>query len=154
MAFTLLVHYLNSKINGKLEMEAEAKSQNIANNIHFITSNKGHPMLVMNEYVYKCNRKTPNKKYWLCTVKGCNVYVHTDVNNNYLSGGEDHDHLSNPESIEVKQTRQLIKERAINELTPIGQIYDEEMTKSDMNPMAVAVFPTVREMCKFTTCTD
>ncbi|CAF2887208.1 unnamed protein product [Rotaria sp. Silwood2] len=33
-------------------------------------------------------KKTPNKIYWVCIVKGCDVYAHTDINQNYLSGDE------------------------------------------------------------------
>ena len=82
-------------------------------------------------------------------VKDCGIYVHTDIDQNYLSGGQtDHGHPANPESLQVKKTREQIKQRVLNEATPIGKIYDEEMTKIAMNSVAVAIFPTVHEMCK------
>ena len=117
--------------------------------IKFIPSNKGQPLLVFNHYIYKCNKKTPKKKYWICVVSGCSMYIHTDINNNYITGGQsEHAHPSNPEHIQVKQTREQIKQRVINEQTPIGQIYDEETSKSVMNSVAVAIFPTAHEICK------
>jgi hypothetical protein len=36
----------------------------------------------------------------------------------------------------------------MNELTPIGMIYDEEMSKTTMSSSAFAVFPTIHEICK------
>ncbi|CAF1514226.1 unnamed protein product, partial [Rotaria sordida] len=70
-----------------------------------------------------------------------------DINNNYLSGGKnEHEHTANPELLEVHQTRQQIKRRVINELTPIGAVYDEEMSKASMSSTAIAIFPTVHEI--------
>jgi hypothetical protein len=126
-----------------------ASSNSNSQRIHFITSTKGEPLLVMNDFVYRCNKKTTKKIYWVCTVSGCNIYVHTDINNNYLCGGKnEHEHAANPELIEVRQTRGEIKRRAMNELTPIGMIYDEEMSKTTMSSSAIAVFPTIHEICK------
>ncbi|CAF0970596.1 unnamed protein product [Rotaria sordida] len=123
------------------------QSRTVDNDINFIISNKGQPLLVMNQYVYKCNKKTSIKKYWTCIVKNCNIYVHTDINNNYLFGGKsEHGHSPNPEFIEVKKTREQIKQRVINEQTPIGKIYDEEMSKTVMNSVAIAIFPTINEI--------
>lgn len=124
-------------------------SNSIDRKIHFITSNKGQPLLVLNDYVYRCNKKTPKKKYWICTIVGCNVSVQTNIDGDYLSGRKDtHEHAANPELIEVRQTRQQIKQRVINELTPIGSIYDDEMSKTTMASTAVAIFPTISEMCE------
>ncbi|CAM4924167.1 unnamed protein product, partial [Rotaria socialis] len=62
-------------------------------------------------------------------------------------GGKNaHEHAPNPELIEVQQTREKIKRRVMNELTPIGMIYDEEMSKTSMSTTAVAIFPTVHEL--------
>ncbi|CAF3442030.1 unnamed protein product [Rotaria socialis] len=36
----------------------------------------------------------------------------------------------------------------MNELTPIGMIYDEEMSKTSMSTAAVAILPTVHELYK------
>ncbi|CAF2891147.1 unnamed protein product [Rotaria sp. Silwood2] len=101
----------------------------------------------MNNYVYKCNKKTIKTKYWICTISGCKVFVHTDFNNNYLCGGKnEHEHAANPELLEIHQTRQQIKRRVMNESTPIGAVYDEEMSKTSMSSTAIAIFPTVHEI--------
>jgi hypothetical protein len=131
-------------------MESVIESSNPVNRkLNFMTSNKGQPLLVMNDYVYRCNKKTIKKKYWTCTAGGCNVCVHTDLNNNYLCGGKiEHEHAANPEIIEVQQTREKMKSRAMNELTSIGNIYDEEMSKTTMSSTAIAIFPTIHEICE------
>ncbi|CAF5155879.1 unnamed protein product, partial [Rotaria sp. Silwood1] len=73
--------------------------------------------------------------------------VHTNINNNYLfSGKSEHGHPPNPESMEIKQTREQIHQRVINEETPIGKIYDEEMSKIVLNSVPIAIFPTVHEI--------
>ena len=124
-------------------------SNTINPKLMFITSNKGQPLLVMNGYVYRCNKTTIKKKYWICTTRGCNVLVHTDMNNDYLCGGKnEHQHTTNPELLEVQQTRKQIKRRVINELTSIGMIYDEEMSKTTMSSAAIAIFPTIHEICE------
>ncbi|CAF2058702.1 unnamed protein product, partial [Rotaria magnacalcarata] len=82
-----------------------------------------------------------------CLLWDCSTWVvHTDANNKYLYGGKtDHSHPPNPEYVQIKQTREKIKKRAVKELTPIRKIYDEEMAVTTMNSVAVAIFPTVHE---------
>ncbi|CAF2003360.1 unnamed protein product [Rotaria magnacalcarata] len=84
-----------------------------------------------------------------CLLWDCSTWVvHTDANNKYLYGGKtDHSHPPNPEYVQIKQTREKIKKRAVKELTPIRKIYDEEMAVTTMNSVAVAIFPTVHEKC-------
>ena len=102
--------------------------------LSFITSNKGNTLLVLNEHLYKCNKKTASKKYWMCIISSCKVYVHTTLDDSYWSGGtEPHDHSLNPELIEVK---------------PVRMIYDEEMAKVSMSTSAIAMFPTNHEICR------
>ncbi|CAF1532875.1 unnamed protein product [Adineta ricciae] len=122
-------------------------SKKIINNLSFITSNKNQPLLVMNNYVYKCNKISGQTKYWVCVVKGCGVYVHTTLNDKYSGGDTDaHTHAPNPEQIEMRKVRQKIKERAFNEVTSVGTIYDEEIAKATMTRSALAIFPTNTEI--------
>ncbi|CAF3930279.1 unnamed protein product, partial [Rotaria sp. Silwood1] len=53
-----------------------------------------------------------------------------------------HDHETNPDLIDAKCLRQQMKQRVINELTPIGMIYEEEMAKTPLSDSATATFPT------------
>ena len=116
--------------------------------LSFITPTKGQALLVMNEHLYKCNKKTAKKKYWICVVSSCKVYVHTTLEDSYLSGGiNPHDHAPNPDLIEVKKIRQQIKKRVIDEITPVGMIYDEEMAKVSMSTSALAILLTSHGIC-------
>ncbi|CAF3912057.1 unnamed protein product, partial [Rotaria sp. Silwood1] len=40
-------------------------------NISFLNSNKGKPLLVANNYLFKLNKTTATTKYWICTLNGC-----------------------------------------------------------------------------------
>ncbi|CAF0883326.1 unnamed protein product [Rotaria sordida] len=64
-----------------------------------------------------------------------------------LSGGKSiHDHETNPDLIDAKCLRQQMKERVINELTPISVIYEEEMAKTPLSDSATGTFPTNQEL--------
>jgi hypothetical protein len=119
-------------------------------NVTFIKSNKDHMLLALNNYLYKCNKKTAKKKYWICTSIGCKMSVHTDPNNVYLCGGTDpHDHESNPEMIAVKHVRQKIKERALHEIIPTSMIYEQELSKTSTTSTTMAIIPTCQEISMF-----
>lgn len=125
-------------------------STDVNNNMSFIKSNKGQRLLAINGNVYRCNKKTPRKKYWKCVVRGCTMSVHTDENDVYLCGGKsDHDHEPNSDLIQAKRLRQQMKQRVLNELTPIAMIYEEETAKSSVDRTVLATFPTNQEICKF-----
>ena len=84
-------------------------------NIHvtFTKSNKGQLLLVLNGYLYRCNKKTSNKKYWKCTYHQCKKTIHTDLNDVYLCDATDlHDHEPNPDIIAARNVRNKMKERA------------------------------------------
>lgn len=55
---------------------------NMSNTIHvkvnFLTSDKGQPLLVLNDYVYRCNKKPLKKNYWVWISTGCNIFIQTD----------------------------------------------------------------------------
>ena len=119
-------------------------------NVTFVTSNKGKLLLVLNNYLYKCNKKTQTKKYWICINKGCKIYVHTDLNDIYLSSGTaQHDHEPNPEMLTIRQIRHDIKERALKEIIPVSMIYAEEVSKSSISSTVLAILPTWQEIGKF-----
>ncbi|CAF4339437.1 unnamed protein product, partial [Rotaria sordida] len=72
---------------------------------------------------------------------------HTEENDVYISGGKGiHDHETNPDLIDAKCLRQQIKQRVINELTPISVIYEEEMAKTPLSDSTTATFPTNQEL--------
>ena len=77
------------------------------------------------------------------------MIVHIDENDVYLYRGKcDHHHESNADVIQTTHLRQQMKERVLNELTPIGIIYEEEMAKAPLSTASVATFPTNQEIRK------
>ena len=50
--------------------------------------------------------------------------------------------------IQTTRLRQQMKERVLNELTPIRVIYEEEMAKAPLSTASVATFPTNQEIRK------
>ncbi len=39
--------------------------------ISFIQSQKGKSLLTLDNHIFKLNKLTENRKYWICTIKGC-----------------------------------------------------------------------------------
>ena len=102
--------------------------------LSFITSNKGQRLLIRSDQVYRCNKKTDRKKYCKCIMIGCSIVVHSDESDIYLYGGlVEHDYELNLDLIQTTRFRQQMKERVLNELTPIRVIYDEEIMKASLN---------------------
>lgn len=113
--------------------------------ISFVTSNKGKRLLVLKNYLFKCNRTTPSKKYWSCTEKDCGVYTHTSLTDEFICIRGTHNHPANPDQIQVKIVKDKMKERILGETTSITKIYDEEIVKANLSKAAVAIIPTVIE---------
>ena len=49
--------------------------------ISFIQSQKGKHLLTLGKHIFKLNKSTENRKYWICTVKRCTAGIHTNSNN-------------------------------------------------------------------------
>ncbi|CAF4570128.1 unnamed protein product, partial [Rotaria sp. Silwood2] len=113
--------------------------------ISFVTSNKGNPLILCDNYLFRCNKTTARKKYWMCTEKGCSVYVHTTLNKELICLNGVHNHLSSPEQLEAKLLRDKMKERILTETISITKIYDEEIVKAKLSKAAAAILPTVIE---------
>jgi hypothetical protein len=111
-------------------------------------SNKGKPLLVLNGIVYKKNKETKTKKYWVCQTNGCSGYVHTNLQNVVLKVTGNHNHLPHPENMELKNFRTKVKERVMKETTPIIKIYEEEVISSELPPQTLAIMPLARELRK------
>ena len=123
---------------------------NTDNNVSFLTSNKGNPLLLLNGFLFKINKQTKTKKYWTCRNSGCTVSVHTDIHNALLKSNGEHDHLPQPEDIQIKSFRDKMKNRVVNETTAIARIYEEEVIKADLSTNALASLPLAREIRKLT----
>ncbi|CAF1550452.1 unnamed protein product, partial [Rotaria sordida] len=111
--------------------------------ILFATSNKGNPLIICDNYLFRCNKTTASKKYWMCTEHGCGVYIHTSLTKELICVSGNHNHPANPDQLEAKLLRDKMKERILAETIPITKIYDEEIVKANLSKGATAILPTV-----------
>ena len=118
----------------------------ISNKISFIISQKGKKMLNIDNFIFKLNKTTNTKKYYRCGDSRCTVTVHTDLEDIILNIKGDHCHPPEPEEIQIRTFKQAVKTRAINESTPIPQIYDEEAARIDLSKLSIAALPSQREL--------
>ncbi|CAF4295075.1 unnamed protein product, partial [Rotaria sordida] len=81
-----------------------------------------------------------------CEHRECGATVHTDINDVLLKTKGDHCHVIEPENNKIRIFKQVVKERAINESTPIPEIYEEESAKMILSPATIAILPSQREM--------
>ncbi|CAF4313239.1 unnamed protein product, partial [Rotaria magnacalcarata] len=98
-----------------------------------------------NQYQIYSGQTTESKKYWVCNEKACGVYVHTNINGEFICIKGDHNHSSNPDEVTVKLLRDKMKERILAETTSITKICDEEIVKANISKGATALIPTVVE---------
>ena len=113
--------------------------------ISLLTSNKGKPLLVYDNHLFRCNKIVPLKKYWVCNTRDCNVLLHTNTRNEFLSINRNHNHASEPHLLDVKQVKSKMKQHILNETTSFTKIYDEEIKKASLSDEATAAFPSVIE---------
>ena len=95
--------------------------------------------------MFKCNKTPLAKKYWACTEHGCDVYVHTNLENEFLLITNDHNHVINPNTLEIKGIKDKMKNRILNETTSITKIYDEQIAKVHLPDEGAAELPTTIE---------
>jgi len=81
----------------------------------------------------------------LCVERECGVYIHRSADHEFLSISNDHSHAANPDQVEVKFSRDKMKERILSETTSITRIYDEEIVKASLSKAAPAIMPTIVE---------
>ncbi|CAF4145951.1 unnamed protein product, partial [Adineta steineri] len=111
-----------------------------------IYSNKGHLQLVLDNFVFKLNKRTETKNYWKCTVMNCPVHIHTNTNNDLINTKGEHNHFPESEDFLVKKFRAVLKERVVNETIAIEKIYDEEITKAKFSSDMLASIPLIHHM--------
>ncbi|CAM2728336.1 unnamed protein product [Rotaria socialis] len=106
----------------------------------FVLSQKGKPLLVMDDYVFRLNKITNTTKYYRCENRDCTATAHTDLNNVLLKVNANHSHVIEPEKKEIRIFKQIVKERATKESAPIPTIYEEESTKNDFKILDYCYF--------------
>lgn len=131
-------------------MEKDTSVENSSNEmqeskISFVTSNKGKPLVIYENFLFKCNKTTTLKKYWLCAERGCCVYVHTTLNDELVLITNSYNHAADPDQLAAKLLRDKMKERILAETISITRIYDEEVVKAKLSRAATAIMPTITE---------
>lgn len=118
--------------------------------VEFVTSNKGKPLLVYDGYIFKKNKGTEKVTYWVCQHGGCSATVHTDSNDQYLKSRGSHEtHIPSPEQIELRNFRDIVKKRTVEETNAIAMIYEEELARANLSQTALAIAPSANEASKF-----
>ena len=83
--------------------------------------------------MFKCNKSTDSKRYWICIEGGCGVSIQTKLNNDFLSISGDHNHTIDPDVLQRKVLKEKMKDRILTETTSIITIYDEEIAKATLS---------------------
>lgn len=79
----------------------------------------------------------------------CWAGVHLDSNDRFLKYTKTtHNHLPTPERQEVRKMFATIKDRVMHETTAIGQIYNEELSRTNLSEAALATAHTARAASK------
>lgn len=115
----------------------------------FVLSQKGKPLLVMDDYVFMLNKTTNTIKYFRCENKDYTSTAHTDWNNVLLKVNGNHSHVIEPEKKEIHIFKQAAKQRATKESTPIIKMYEEESAKRILQFSTIGILPSQRCISKY-----
>lgn len=72
----------------------------------YISSQRGAPLLIHSDYLYRCERKINKRLYWLCTnykKTKCNARIILD--GNVLCKATDHNHVADKRAKDVSKIR-------------------------------------------------
>jgi hypothetical protein len=117
--------------------------------ISFLISNKKKRLLAIDGYIYQQNKSTAKVSYSICEEKFCKAGVHLGSNDLFLKYTENtHTHMPIPERLEIRKMMANVKTRVDRETATIGQIYHEELVKSNLSRAALAIAPTAKEASK------
>ena len=118
--------------------------------ISFVVSNKNKRLLSVDGFIYQQNKSTSKVTYWICKERMCWAGIHLDSNDKFLKHTKaTHTHLPTPERQEIRKMMANIKDRVKNESTAIGQIYNEELARTNLSRSALATIYASREASKF-----
>jgi hypothetical protein len=113
--------------------------------LKFTTTSKGKHLLICDGYAYTLNKDRINVKYWRCQERTCSATIHTDKNDNFRTRSGTHNHLPSPEYVELIELRHNIKRRVLQENTPIGLIYDQELAAAQLTLPTLSIAPSANE---------
>jgi hypothetical protein len=105
-------------------------------------------MSVINGYNFplKNFNKSKTIKFCRCANRSCDVLLHMTLNDELLrSSGKviDHSHLPNPTELEIRNSRETMRQWAENESLALQEIVEQEVQKALLTAEALAVIPGV-----------
>ena len=98
-------------------------------NVKFLANRRGDQNLALHGYIYRVNRRGPDKVFWRCTIPECSAAVSTENTIPVGLGREQHNHPADHTEIVAKQIMNLVTERCAKEVKPIPSIHSEELNK-------------------------
>ncbi|CAF4733615.1 unnamed protein product, partial [Rotaria sp. Silwood2] len=113
--------------------------------ISFTISNRGKPLLIYAEYIFRLKKSTMKVKYWNCHSNDCVANVNTDKNDHFIRSNDQHHHTPEPEQIELRNLKRKVKERVQTETSSIPKIYEEELARSNLSSTALTLASTAAE---------
>ena len=126
-----------------------SQSDSNKSTITFLTSNKKKRLLALHGYIYQQNKSTTKVTYWICEERMCWAGVHLDSNDQFLKYTKaTHNHLPTPEREEIRKMMASIKDRVTSETKAIGQIYNEELSRTNLSEAALATAHTASQASK------
>lgn len=102
-------------------------------------------MLIRLGYVYRLKKTTTKVKYWICQSPSCTAGIHTDKDDVFIKSTGEHQHLSTPEHIELRDLKNKMKSRIDDETTSVPKIYVEELARSNLSSVALTLAPSIVE---------
>ena len=102
---------------------------------------------MINNFIFKLNKTTSTKKYYRCEDPHCTVTARTDLEDTILSIKGHHCHPTEPEEIQIRTFKQVVKARAISKNTLVPQIYDEEAARIDLSALSIVALLSQSELC-------
>jgi len=105
-------------------------------------------MLAIDGYHFQLRKYAKNRttKYWRCANRKCGVAFYTTFSDQFIRFGgsmTSHSHLPNPDELEIRNLREVMRQRAENESIPTEEIARQEIRKCSLPAEALAVLPNV-----------
>ena len=88
-------------------------------------------------------------EFWHCANGDCGVLLHTNLNNEFIrySGKNiNHKHLRNPATLEIRDLKEKMRQRAETEVVPLQEIAEQEVRNGVLTGDALANLPNIFEI--------
>ena len=127
--------------------EKSSESLQLVGDMTFSKIKRGRDLLMINGSSYKLNKENKLHYYWRCETRSCNATLITtkclitNKHSIYSTGKNDHNHDPSITEQEIRVFREHVKQRALEELTPIIVLAEEEMRKLNLSKEAQQLLP-------------